>query len=111
MAARSIESATAWRNRESSTAGRPRSKTSASSSAGDETQVRVFEVRLAPGLRALRDALADGIVSGRGHARARTAAALDLALDFGAWQTLRSSGLGNDQAVELMVRAVRCAGA
>jgi AcrR family transcriptional regulator len=77
---------------------------------GDETQVRVFEVRLAPALRALRDALADGIVSGRGHARARTAAALDLALDFGAWQTLCRSGLGREQAVELMVRAIHCAG-
>jgi AcrR family transcriptional regulator len=77
---------------------------------GDEVQLRVFELRLAPGLRALYDALADGIVRGRGHARGRTAAALDLALDFGAWQTLHSSGLGRDQAVELMVRAIRCAG-
>jgi AcrR family transcriptional regulator len=76
----------------------------------DPTSRQVFELRTAATLRALHEALADGIVRGRGHARARTVAALDLALDFGVWQTLRHSGLARDQAVELMIRAIRCAG-
>jgi AcrR family transcriptional regulator len=76
----------------------------------DPVTREVFELRQVRPLRSVREALADGIVRGRGHARARTAAALDLALDFGAWQTLHGSGLGRDQAVELMVRAIRCSG-
>jgi|1186.fasta_scaffold32945_2 AcrR family transcriptional regulator len=77
----------------------------------DPVSQEVFELRQGAHLRALHAALADGVVGGRGHARARTAAALDLALDFQTWQTLtRGSGLSRDQAVEVMVRAVRCAG-
>jgi AcrR family transcriptional regulator len=78
---------------------------------GDPISRQVFELRSGPQLRALHDALADGVVSGRGHARSRTAAALNLALDFQAWQSLTNrSGLSREQAVELMVRAIRCAG-
>lgn len=38
-------------------------------------------------------------------------AALDLALDFQTWRTLvcRQGGIGDEQAVELMVKMVRCA--
>ena len=37
-------------------------------------------------------------------------AALDLALDFQAWRTLvRRGGIGDEQAVGLMVELVRCA--
>jgi AcrR family transcriptional regulator len=79
--------------------------------AEDPVSQQVFEFRSGPQLRALHAALADGVISGRGHARARTAAALDLALDFQTWQSLtRRSGLSRDQAVELMLRAIRCAG-
>jgi AcrR family transcriptional regulator len=78
---------------------------------GDATSERVFRMRTADRLAALRETLADGTVTGRGQARARTAAALDLALDFTTWQTLTQRGsLKSDQAVELMVRAIRCAG-
>jgi len=77
---------------------------------GDPVQRQVFEVRVAPRLHALRNALADAVVRGRGHARTRTAAALELALDFHTWQTLRRGGLARDQAVEVMVRAIGCAG-
>jgi AcrR family transcriptional regulator len=78
--------------------------------AGDEAATKVFELRTASPLRALTEAMAAGVVRGRGHARARTAAALELAMDFQAWQTLtRRGGLSRDQAVEVMVRAIRCA--
>jgi AcrR family transcriptional regulator len=76
----------------------------------DPVSQQVFELRSGRQLRALHAALEDGVVRGRGHARARTAAALDLALDFQTWQSLtRRSGLSRDQAVEVMVRAIRCA--
>jgi AcrR family transcriptional regulator len=79
--------------------------------ADDPVSQEVFELRSGPQLRELHAALADGVVSGRGHARARTAAALDLALDFHTWRRLtRGSGLARDQAVEVMVRAIRSAG-
>jgi AcrR family transcriptional regulator len=79
--------------------------------AEDPTSQEVFELRAGGRLRALHAAFAGVMVSGRGHARARTAAALDLATDFQTWQTLtRRSGLSRDQAVETMVRAIRCAG-
>jgi hypothetical protein len=62
------------------------------------------------GARQSADLRPDGVVSGRGHARSRTAAALDLALDFQTWHSLaRRSGLSRDEAVEVMVRAIRCA--
>jgi AcrR family transcriptional regulator len=78
--------------------------------ADDPVSQQVFELRSGPQLRALHAALEDGVVTGRGHARARTAATLDLALDFQTWQSLaRRSGLSRDQAVEVMVRAIRCA--
>jgi hypothetical protein len=78
---------------------------------GDEVSQKVFDLRIGPRIEALRDALAAGVLSGRGHARARTAAALDLAMDFKAWQTLtQRGGLNREQAVELMLRAIRCAG-
>ena len=78
--------------------------------ADDPVSQEVFELRSGSQLRALHAALADGVVSGRGHARARTAAALDLALDFHTWRSLtRRSGLSRDQAVALMVRAISCA--
>jgi AcrR family transcriptional regulator len=77
----------------------------------DPISRQVFELRSGSQLRALRAALEDGVVGGRGNARARTVAALDLAMDFHAWQVLsRRSGLSRDQAVEIMVRAIRCAG-
>ena len=79
--------------------------------AGDETGRQVFELRVASPLRALAEAMAEGVVRGRGHARARTAAAFELAMDFQTWQTLtRRCGLSRDQAVEVMLRAIRCAG-
>jgi AcrR family transcriptional regulator len=79
--------------------------------AEDPTGQEVFELRAGGRLRALHAAFAEVTVRGRGHARARTAAALDLATDFQTWQTLtRRSGLSRDQAVETMVRAIHCAG-
>jgi AcrR family transcriptional regulator len=76
----------------------------------DPASQEVLELRINGRLRALRAALAEVTVRGRGHGRARTEAALDLALDFQTWQALaRRSGLRRDQAVELMVRAIRCA--
>jgi hypothetical protein len=46
-----------------------------------------------------------------GRRVAQERAALDLAADFQTWQTpSRGGGLSRDQAVELMVRAIRCAG-
>jgi AcrR family transcriptional regulator len=78
--------------------------------ADDPVSQEIFELRSGRQLRALHAALADGVVGGRGHARARTAAALDLALDFHTWRSLtRGSRLSRDQAVEVMVRAIRCA--
>jgi AcrR family transcriptional regulator len=51
-------------------------------------------------MASVRDALGDGLAGDR-----RTAA-LDLALDFRAWQRLRAAGLTNAEAAETMVRAI-----
>lgn len=60
----------------------------------------VNALRAASDMNAIRDALAEGLT---GH---RALAALDLALDFRAWQRLSASGLSRADVVETMVRAV-----
>ena len=57
----------------------------------------------------MREALATGW-NARGPRRTQLRATLALALEFHTWQTLvRQQGLTTDEAVELMVRLVRCA--
>jgi AcrR family transcriptional regulator len=69
----------------------------------------VTVTRLGPIMQAMRDALADGLASGRG--KRRVLAAIDLALDFRTWRTLvRTSGLRQGEAAKLMARTVACAG-
>jgi AcrR family transcriptional regulator len=56
----------------------------------------------------------DGLAAGwgvRGHAATRLRAAIGLALDFHAWQTLNERGLGRKDAVAVMSSAVRAAAA
>jgi AcrR family transcriptional regulator len=64
-------------------------------------------LRVGPRMAAMRAALAEGLVRGRN--RRRVLAALDLALDFQTWRTLvRTNELRHDDAVDLMVGALRC---
>ena len=58
----------------------------------------------------MRDILAAAWRASDGRRRL-LGAAIDLALDFQTWRTLvrRRGGVGNEQAVELMVETVRCA--
>ena len=52
--------------------------------------------------------LAAGWETHDGHSR-RLLGAIGLALDFQSWRTMvRKQGMSDDQAVELMVRMVRC---
>lgn len=61
-------------------------------------------------LRELRDVLGE-VVAPPGSSP-RAGAMLDVALDFNTWQALvRRSGLAQDEAVELMIDVLRCAGA
>jgi AcrR family transcriptional regulator len=64
----------------------------------------MVELRGAESMSRIRQTLATGL--GRGK---RVQAALDLALDFHAWQRLRKSGLGSAAAADLMAEAVLCA--
>lgn len=62
-----------------------------------------FEQQALPALLTLRGALAEGLPETRA-----VQAALDLALDFNTWKRLSGSGLANDEAAQLMARAIRC---
>jgi AcrR family transcriptional regulator len=69
----------------------------------------IIAARFGPPLAAIRETLAHDLTPG--GRRARALAALDLALDFNTWRSLvRRSGLGQRQAVEVMVEAVGCLG-
>ena len=58
----------------------------------------------------MRDVLATGWEASDGQQRFVLGAALDLVLDFQTWSTLVGrGGIGDEQAVELMVGTVRCA--
>ncbi len=58
----------------------------------------------------MRDALAVGWEQGDGQRHKLLYGALWMALEFQTWRTLVSQeGIGDEQAVELMVRMVRCA--
>ena len=61
----------------------------------------MFELRRGSGMAQMRDRLAKGL-----SPQKRVRAALDLALDFRAWQRLHQSGLSRREAVETMVAAV-----
>jgi hypothetical protein len=61
----------------------------------------MFELRRGGGMAQMRDGLAKGL-----SPQKRVRAALDLALDFRAWQRLHQSGLSRREAVETMVAAV-----
>jgi AcrR family transcriptional regulator len=63
----------------------------------------VFELRAGPAMADIHEALAE-VVPGREAAQA----ALDLALDFRAWQRLRAAGLTSAKAAEAMTRAILC---
>ena len=67
----------------------------------------LLEGTFVPYLRALRELLAEGWEV-RGEGRRRLLAALKLATDFYTWRSLeRESGLSREEAVELMLEAVR----
>jgi AcrR family transcriptional regulator len=67
----------------------------------------LLEGTVVPYLGALRDLLAEGWQV-RGEGRKRLLAALKLAIDFHTWRSLeRGSGLSREEAVELMLEAVR----
>ena len=66
------------------------------------------------GRLAYLSAVEDGLASGwgvRGKAAKRLRATLGLALDFAAWRTLHERGLVREEAVAVMVSAVRAAAA
>jgi AcrR family transcriptional regulator len=63
----------------------------------------MFTLRSGEAMGAVRGALAEVVPETRA-----ARAALDLALDFRAWQRLRSSGLTNAEAAGAMVRAIAC---
>jgi AcrR family transcriptional regulator len=63
----------------------------------------MLQLRSGEPVRAIHDALAE-VVPRRKEAQA----ALELALDFHAWQRLRRSGLSNREAAETMASAVLC---
>ncbi len=67
----------------------------------------LLEGTVIPYLEAVRDLLAQGWEV-RGKERRRLLATLKLAIDFHTWRTLeRGSGLSREEAVELMLEAVR----
>ena len=67
----------------------------------------LLEGTVVPYLEALRDLLAEGWKV-RGEGRRRLLAALKLAIDFHTWRSLeRESGLSREEAVVLMLEAVR----
>jgi hypothetical protein len=58
----------------------------------------------------MRDVLAAAWEARDGQQRSVLSAALDLALDYQTWRTLgHRGGIGDEQAVGLMVEMVRCA--
>jgi AcrR family transcriptional regulator len=79
----------------------------------DEVAVAVLRPRMA-GLRSYFDQMADVLVAGRpqrGGRRAEVRAAIGHALAFETWRSLvRTQGLDEQRAVELMVRPVAAAG-
>ncbi len=67
----------------------------------------LLEGTVVPYLEAVRELLAEGWEV-RGEARMRLLATLKLAIDFHTWRSLeRGSGLSREEAVELMLEAVR----
>lgn len=67
----------------------------------------LLEGSVVPYLGAVRDLLAEGWEVGNDR-RERLLATIKLAIDFHAWRSLeRESGLGREEAVELMLEAVR----
>ncbi len=67
----------------------------------------LLEGTVVPYLEAVRDLLAEGWEA-RGKGRSRLLATLKLAIDFHTWRSLeRESGLSREEAVELMLEAVR----
>lgn len=67
----------------------------------------LLEGTFVPYLRAVRELLAKGWEV-RGEGRRRLLAALKLAIDFHTWRSLeRGSGLDREEAVDLMIEAVR----
>jgi AcrR family transcriptional regulator len=71
-------------------------------SESDELTRELFDLRFGEQIGAIRAALAEALPS---HGK-KALAALDLALSFGAWRQLSSSGLSNAAAAEVMVRAL-----
>lgn len=73
----------------------------------DPVTREVMEERMSAPMTAIRDALLSAWPRGRGHKR--LAAAVELAIGFRTWQSLvRTSGLGNDAAAELMATSLGC---
>jgi AcrR family transcriptional regulator len=69
----------------------------------------LLEGTVVPYLKTVRDLLAEGWEV-RGKGRSRLLATLKLAIDFHTWRSLeRESGLSREEAVELMLEAVRSA--
>ena len=69
---------------------------------------KVFEARIKHQER-MRDALAAGLEEGVGRRRQLLYGALWVALEFQTWHALvRQQGLEDDEAIELMVKMVRC---
>jgi hypothetical protein len=69
----------------------------------------LLEGTVVPYLKAVRDLLAEGWEV-RGKGRSRLLATLKLAIDFHTWRSLeRESGLSREEAVVLMLEAVRSA--
>src|SRR4051794_1567360 len=63
------------------------------------------EARIAPVMGRISEAVVEGLPArGGAKRRARAAAAVAVALDFGTWRLLRAQGLGRRQAVETAVR-------
>jgi AcrR family transcriptional regulator len=71
-------------------------------SESDELTRELFVLRFGEQIGGIRAALADALPS-RGK---RALATLDLALSFGTWRQLSSSGLSNAAAADVMVRAL-----
>ena len=69
----------------------------------------LLEGTVVPYLEAVRDLLTEGWEV-RGEGRRRLLATLQLAIDFHTWRSLeRESGLSREEAVELVLEAVRSA--
>jgi AcrR family transcriptional regulator len=67
----------------------------------------VIALRVTPLMGSMRQTLAEALATG--PQRRRVLAAVDLALAFPTWHTLKSSGLRTAEAANLMARTVLCA--